>query len=63
MASANRGVLGGLASDEAVDDESLEDTEPADIVRWGVRLRAAGRFFSSLKAISTTYVCICFSLL
>lgn len=33
MASANRGVLGGLASDEAVDDESLEDTEPADIVR------------------------------
>jgi len=52
VASAKRGVLGGLASDEEVDDEETEDAEPADIVRAGVRFRAVGRFFSSLIAMA-----------
>ena len=47
MASANRGVLGGFASDDDVDVESVVETELADMVRAGVRLRAIGRFFSS----------------
>jgi len=47
VASANRGVLGGFASDDDVDVESVVDTELADMVRIGARLRAAGRFFSS----------------
>jgi hypothetical protein len=47
VASANRGVLGGFASDDDVDVESVVDTELADMVRIGVRLRAVGRFFSS----------------
>lgn len=47
VASANRGVLSGLASDEDVDDEFAVDIELADMVRMGVRFRANGRFFSS----------------
>jgi len=47
VASANRGVLGGFASDDDVEFESVEETEPADMVRAGVRFRAVGRFFSS----------------
>jgi hypothetical protein len=47
VASANRGVLGGFASDDDVDAESVVDTELADMVRAGVRFRAVGRFFSS----------------
>lgn len=54
VASAKRGVLGGLASDEDVDDDEFEDVEPADIVRAGVRLRAVGRFFSSLIAMAAS---------
>ena len=47
VASANLGVLGGLASDDDVDVESVVETELADMVRTGVRFRAIGRFFSS----------------
>lgn len=47
VASANRGVLGGLAKDEDVDEESVEEMEPADLVRIGARFKAVGRFFSS----------------
>jgi hypothetical protein len=47
VASAKRGVLGGLANDADVDVESRVETELADMVRTGVRFRAAGRFFSS----------------
>lgn len=56
VASANRGVLGGFASDEDVELESVEDTEVADIVRAGVRLRAAGRFFSSRPMVGDNKV-------
>lgn len=51
VASANRGVLGGLASDDDVDVESVVETELADMVRTGVRFRAIGRFFSSRPMI------------
>lgn len=54
MASAKRGVLGGFASDEDVDDEETEDVEPADMVRAGVRFRAVGRFFSSFIAMAAS---------
>ena len=47
VASANRGVLGGFASDDDVELESVVETEVADIVRAGVRFRAVGRFFPS----------------
>lgn len=47
VASAKRGVLGGLANDDDVDVESEVETELADMVRTGVRFRASGRFFSS----------------
>lgn len=49
VASANRGVLGGFDSDDEVDAESAVETELADMVRAGgrLKLRAAGRFFSS----------------
>lgn len=46
MASANRGVLGGLPSDDVVDVESVDDD------RTGPRFRAAGRFLSSLLAMA-----------
>jgi len=54
VASANRGVLGGFASDEDVDDVDTEDADPADMVRAGVRFRAIGRFFSSLIAMAAS---------
>lgn len=41
VASAKRGVLGGLPSDDVDEEESV------DADRTGVRLRAAGRFLSS----------------
>lgn len=44
MASANRGVLGGLREEE-------EEEESDDDVRVGVRFKARGRFLSSLIAI------------
>lgn len=44
VASAKRGVLGGLSEDD-VDDESV------DAVRTGVRFKARVRFFSWLIAI------------
>lgn len=44
MASAKRGVLGGLREDE-------EEDESAEGVRVGVRFKATGRFLSSLIAI------------
>lgn len=45
VASANRGVLGGFSEDVVVYDPSVDDD------RDGVKLRAAGRFFSSCDAI------------
>lgn len=54
MASANRGVLGGFASDEDVDEVDAEEFEPADMVRAGVRFRAVGRFLSSLIAMAAS---------
>lgn len=53
MASANRGVLGGFASDDDVDDV---DTELADGVRMGPRFRAIGRFLSSLTIVDDDVV-------
>jgi hypothetical protein len=47
VASANRGVLGGLASDDDVESEFVVETELADMVRAGVRFKASGRLFSS----------------
>lgn len=47
VASANRGVLGGLPSDDVVEVESDED------FRTGSRLRAAGRLLSSLRPMAT----------
>jgi hypothetical protein len=47
VASAKRGVLGGL-SEEDVEDESVE------AVRTGVRVKARVRFFSSSIAMLTT---------
>ena len=47
VASAKRGVLGGFARDEDVDDVDVDETEPPDLVRDGARLRASGRFLSS----------------
>lgn len=47
VASANRGVLGGLPSDDVVEVESDE------AFRTGSRLRAAGRFLSSFKPMAT----------
>ena len=46
VASAKRGVLGGFAREELVDDESVESD------RFGARCRAEGRFLSSLIAIA-----------
>jgi hypothetical protein len=54
VASANRGVLGGFASDEDVEDVEAEEFDPADMVRAGVRFRAVGRFFSSLIAMAAS---------
>lgn len=51
VASANRGVLGGLPSDDVVEVESEED------FRTGSRLRAAGRLLSSLRPMATR---VCF---
>lgn len=51
VASANRGVLGGLPSDDVVDVESDED------FRTGSNFRAAGRLLSSLRPIATR---VCF---
>jgi len=51
VASAKRGVLGGLASEDDVDEEEVEDVDPADMVRAGVRFKAVGRFLSSWIAI------------
>lgn len=48
MASANLGVLGGFPSDDVVEVESDEDFRAV----W--RLRAAGRFLSSLVAMAKT---------
>ena len=56
MASANRGVLGGFASDEDVEEVEAEEFEPADMVRAGVRFRAVGRFLSSLIAMAASSV-------
>ena len=47
VASAKRGVLGGLARDEDVDDVDVDETEPPDLVRVGARFRASGLFLSS----------------
>jgi hypothetical protein len=47
VASANRGVLGGLPIDDVEEEESVDDD------RTGWRLRAAGRFLSSFIAIAT----------
>jgi hypothetical protein len=47
VASANRGVLGGLPMDDVEEEESVDDD------RTGWRLRAAGRFLSSFIAIAT----------
>jgi len=68
VASANRGVLGGFASDDDVEFESVEDTEPADMVRAGVRFKARGRFFSSRPMVGDNgvdhavgcFLCCCF---
>lgn len=47
VASAKRGVLGGL-SDDDVDDE---DVESVDGLRTGARFKASVRFFSCVIAI------------
>lgn len=47
VASANRGVLGGLPNDDVVDVESEE------VFLTGSRLRAAGRLLSSFKPMAT----------
>ena len=47
VASAKRGVRGGLARDEDVEDVDVDETEPPDLVREGARFRASGRFLSS----------------
>lgn len=59
VASANRGVLGGFASDEDVEDVDTEDVDPADMERAGVRFRAVGRFLSSLIAIAASSIGRC----
>lgn len=46
VASAKRGVLGGFASEELVEDESVESD------RLGASFKAEGRFLSSLIAIA-----------
>lgn len=52
VASAKRGVLGGLAKDDVDDEES------AEFDRTGVSFRAAGRLLSSVSVIATRlYVC------
>lgn len=47
VASANRGVLGALPSDDVDDDES------EDVDRMGVKFKAAGRFLSSVGFMAT----------
>lgn len=47
VASAKRGVRGGLASDDVDDEESV------DADRFGVKFRAAGRFFSSPAMVTS----------
>jgi hypothetical protein len=60
VASAKRGVLGGLANDDDVDVESVVETELADMVRIGVRFRAIGRFFSSRPMVGNeAFCCFC----
>jgi hypothetical protein len=54
VASANRGVLGGLARDDEVDELSVDVPELADMVLTGWRFRACGRFLSSWGAMATT---------
>lgn len=48
VASANRGVLGALANDDADDVDESEDVD-----RIGVRFKAVGRFLSSVCSMVT----------
>jgi len=47
VASAKRGVRGGFS-------DALDDDESEEVERAGVRLRAAGLFFSSIYQIAVS---------